>query len=165
MAPKAKRRTETIDSALSMAIEASGVAEVVRSSLDGQTVKVLYRVREKRLWLGILEYVLSRADGWTAHVCQQYFMRGGRLVYGWNFILQPTDSLEKAVENACGLLVQAAKVVPKVIGRGGPLESFPLVGASPRRTAPIVFDFRLPGPSKGGPSHKGAYAVREEKGQ
>ena len=141
------------------------MTEVVRSSVDGQTVKVLYRVREKRLWLGILEYVLTRADGWTAHVCQQYFMRSGRLVYGWNFILQAPSDLSVAVGNACQLLVQAAKVVPKVIGRGGPLESFPLVGASPRRTAPIVFDFRLPGPSKGGPSHKGAYAVREEKGQ
>lgn len=143
---------------LKQAIEASGIAEIVRGSSDASSVKVLHRVYEKRLWLGILEFVLSRADGWSAHICQQYFMRGGRLVYGWNFILQSSD-IATAVHHVSDLLVQAYSVVPKVISRG-PLESFPLVGASPRRTAKIAFDPRLPGPDKGGPSHKGAYSVR-----
>ena len=141
---------------LSKAIESTGVVEVVRSSADGTSIKVLYRVRQKRIWLGILEYVLSRADGWSAHVCQQYFMRGGRLVYGWNFILQPLNMLDVVV----GLLSQAARVVPRTLPiTAGPLDSFPLMGASIRRTAKIAFDPRLPGPDKGGPSHKGAFAM------
>jgi hypothetical protein len=144
------------EEALSRAIESTGVVEVVRSSSDENSVKVLYRVQQKRIWLGILEYALSRADGWSAHVCQQYFMRGGRLVYGWNFILQPLNM----VDTATSLIYQAAKVVPRTISMSsGPLESFPLVGASSRRTARLAFDPRLPGPDKGGPSHKGAYPM------
>jgi hypothetical protein len=146
----------TPEETLSRAIEGTGVVEVVRSSSDEGSVKVLYRVRQKRVWLNMLEYVLSRADGWSAHVCQQYFMRGGRLVYGWNFILQPLT----AVNSAAGLLIQAAKVVPQTMPAiVGPLDSFPLVGSSSRRTARIAFDPRLPGPDKGGPSHKGAFPM------
>lgn len=157
----AKAQKKTLDkkaALLSRAIEACGVVEIIRCSADAGSVKALYRVHEKRLWLGILEYILSRAEGWSAHVCQQYFMRGGRLVYGWNFILQSED-LTKATESVARLLVQAAAVVPKTITRGS-VDSYPLVGASPRRTAKIAFDPRLPGPDKGGPSHKGAYSIR-----
>lgn len=146
----------TPEETMSRAIEGTGVVEVIRSSSDESSVKVLYRVRQKRAWLSVLEYVLSRADGWSAHVCQQYFMRGGRLVYGWNFILQPFAAAEAAAE----LLIQAAKVVPKTMPTiAGPLDSFPLVGSSSRRTSKIAFDPRLPGPDKGGPSHKGAFPM------
>lgn len=158
MAKVTKKTVDKRAHLLKEAIEFSGVAEVIRCSADAGSVKALYRVHEKRLWLGILEYILSRADGWSAHVCQQYFMRGGRLVYGWNFILQSED-LNAATEQVARLLQQAATVVPKTVSRG-PLESYPLVGASPRRTAKIAFDPRLPGPDKGGPSHKGAYSIR-----
>lgn len=144
---------------LSEAIESTGVAEVVRASSDAKSVKALHRVRQKRVWLAILEYVLSRANGWSAHVCQQYFIRGGRLVYGWNFILQPAGDLVATTQAVAKLIVQAGQVVPKVIA-SGPIDSFPLMGASPRRTAKIAFDPRLPGPDKGGPSHKGAYMIR-----
>jgi hypothetical protein len=147
---------QAVEKLLAQAIECTEVAEVVRVSSDKTSIKVLYRVRQKRIWLGILEYVLSRAEGWSAHVCQQYFMRGGRLVYGWNFILQPP----KAVEAVAQLLVQAAKVVPKTIQAApGGMDSFPLMGATHRRTAKISFDPRLPGPDKGGPSHKGAFPM------
>lgn len=144
---------------LARAMNETGVVEVVRTSSDKNSVKVLYRVGQKRVWLGILEYVLSRAEGWNAHVCQQYFMRGGKLVYGWNFILQPM--LETDAETVAGLLRQASRVVPRTMSvASGPLDSFPLVGASRSRTAKIAFDPRLPGPDKGGPSHKGAYPMR-----
>lgn len=157
----AKAKKKSIDKKaqlLARAIEASGVAEVIRCSSTEGSVKALFRVFEKRVWLGILEYTLSRAEGWSAHVCQQYFMRGGRLVYGWNFILQSEDT-HTAVQHAAQHLVRAAEVVPQIVA-SGPLDSYPLVGASPRRTAKIAFDPRLPGPDKGGPSHKGAYSIR-----
>jgi hypothetical protein len=147
-----KQKPETV---LSRAVESTGVAEVVRASSDKGSIKLLYRVRQKQIWLGILEYVLSRAEGWSAHVCQQYFMRGGKLIYGWNFILQPA----KAVEVAAASIVEAGRVVPKILPVAGPLDSFPLVGTTSRRTAKIAFDPRLPGPDKGGPSHKGAYPM------
>ena len=148
------------DALLKAALEASGIAEVVRASADDASVKLLHRVRHKRAWLAMLEYTLSRADGWSAHTCQQYFMRGGKLVYGWNFILQPMDcALEEAASKVAQLLVQAAKIVPRVLAMSKK-DSFPLVGASHRRTARIAFDPRLPGPDKGGPSHKGAYGIK-----
>ena len=152
---------KTPDALLKAAIEASGIAEVVRCSADSASVKLLHRVRHKRAWLAMLEYTLSRADGWSAHTCQQYFMRGGKLVYGWNFILQPMGetTLEEASNKVAQLLVQAAKIVPRVLAMAKK-DSFPLVGASHRRTARINFDPRLPGPDKGGPSHKGAYGIK-----
>jgi hypothetical protein len=150
--------TQSPERVLTRAIEGTGVVEVVRASSDEKSVKVLYRVRQKRIWLGILEYALSRSEGWSAHVCQQYFMRGSRLVYGWNFILQPVDM----VGSVAAILAQATRVVPRTMQISGPLESFPLIGASNRRTASLAFDPRLPGPDKGGPSHKGAYVMGGE---
>lgn len=160
MSKKKTAEKATIEATLALAINATGVAEVVRYSQDGNSIKVLFRVKEKRTWLAILEYVLARADGWSAHVCQQYFIRGGKMVFGWNFILQSEDLLA-AVDKVSVLLRGGARVVPKNVARG-PLESFPLVGAPRNRTAHIQFDPRLPGPSRGGPSHKGAYGIKGE---
>jgi hypothetical protein len=147
---------------LAWAIESTGVAQVVRQSAEGLSAKVLFRVTEKRTWLAALEYTLARADGWSAHVCQQYFMRGGRLVYGWNFILQASErSLLDAASCVSGLLRDGVRAAPK-LGSRGSLDSFPLVGAPRYRTANIQFDPRLPGPGRGGPSHKGGYSVTEK---
>jgi len=149
-----------VEEQLGQALNATHVAEVVRFSRDDDSIKLLFRVTQKRVWLAILEYVLVRASRWSGHVCQQYFVRNGKLVYGWNLILRPVDkvSLEEAVAEARQLLTQATRTVPQVMATGD-ADSFPLVGASPRRTAKIVFDPRLPGPDKGGPSHKGAYPI------
>jgi hypothetical protein len=154
-----KANGPTPESLLGQTLAATRVAEVLRTSAEGGSLKVLFRVTQKKIWLGILEFVLARASSWTAHVCQQYFMRSGKLVYGWNFILRPNDKvkMEVALQEACLLLQQGARTVPQV--QAEPTDSFPLVGASPRRTARLVFDPRQPGPSGGGPSHKGAYGI------
>jgi hypothetical protein len=154
-----ENRTHSI--MLCEAMEASGVAQVIKCTGSAEQIHIFHRVLDKVKWASILEYILSRKSCWDAHTCQQYFMRGGRLVYGWNFILQPLDGLAEAVQEASKLLLEAAKVVPKVVG-SGQLSSFPLIGSTGRRTAPITFDPRLPGPNKGGPSHKGAYPIRTE---
>lgn len=143
---------------LSGALKGTRVVEPIRASEAGQTVKVLFRATQKKAWLTVLEFLLARAQTWSAHVCQQYFMKDGKLVYGWNFILQPNDGveMEAAVDEAVSLLQQALNI------RSAPdaqLESFPLVGASPRRTANITFDPRMPGPDQG-VTHKGAYPTR-----
>lgn len=164
MATKRKKNAEKAqpDQLLAAAINATEVAEVIRSNTTPDGVKALCRVSEKRTWLSVLEYVLSRAEGWSAHICQQYFMRGGRLVYGWNFILQTQGDVPTVVERVGALIRQGARVAPKIAGVG-PLDSFPLVGHQRVKMSNAVFDPRLPGPSKGGPSHKGAYPVREEQ--
>jgi len=157
---KAAAKEGMADKTLAQAITSTGVAEVVRASITGNTVKALYRVHDKQGWLSILEFILPRAEGWSAHVCQQYFMRGHKLIYGWNFILQTTADIDEVTRNVASLIMQAARVANKPVGSGR-LDSFPLVGASRSRTEKSVFDPRLPGPGRGGPSHKGAYSVTE----
>jgi hypothetical protein len=149
---------------LASAIEATGYAIVIKKTEPAGSVRLLCRVSDKKSWCALLEYVLSRKNAWTEHVCQQYFMNDGKLVYGWNFVLTAAD-IDTAVENAWRLFKAAATVtsVPrtKKSMRKGSIDEVPLVGASPNRNSKGVFDPRLPGPSKGGPSHKGVYNISE----
>jgi hypothetical protein len=145
---------------LGSAIESTGLAEVIKLSNGGQ-ISAFFRVLDERSWARVLEYILVRKTCWDAHICKQYFMRGPKLVYGWNFIMQPSGDADVAIQEATTLILEGAKVAPKVPTARGQIKSFPLVGASPRRTtSKTVFDPRLPGPDRGGPSHKGAYPVK-----
>jgi|WetSurSiteA1Bulk_404760.scaffolds.fasta_scaffold08310_3 hypothetical protein len=141
------------------AVNSTGLAEVVRFTETKKQVSLLYRVKDKKRWLALMEYLLKKKTCWEAHICQQYFLKGDDLAYGWNFILQPTGILKDAVVEVCSLLDVGLTEAPKERVRGQ-LNSFPLVGVSPRRTASIVWDPRQPGPDRGGPSHKGAHTVR-----
>lgn len=152
---------------LASAIEATGYAIVIKKTEPAGSVRLLCRVSDKRAWCALLEYVLGRKKDWTEHVCQQYFMNEGKLVYGWNFILNATD-IDTAVENAWRLFKAAATVtrVPKIKRKAhkGSVDEVPLMGASPNRNAKGVFNPKLPGPSQGGPSHKGAFNTLTEGG-
>jgi hypothetical protein len=122
------------------------------------------------MWCNILEYVLVRKRGWDDHFCQQYFIRNGKLVFGWNIIITPQVDVDIAsvALDFVSLVQEATRIVPQITraqslsAGGGRIEAFPLVGASHRRTSQsLVFDPRLPGPGRGGPSHKGAYVVKD----
>jgi len=148
---------------LAAAIEASGFAVVIKKTEPAGSVRLLCRVSDKRAWCALLEYVLGRKKDWTEHVCQQYFMNEGKLVYGWNFILNAEDA-DSAVANACKLFDAATVFTNTHKTRKkarGSIDEMPLVGTSSSRNARGSFDPRLPGPSRGGPSHKGAYTVTE----
>ena len=144
-------------------IEDSGIATVLRKTELAGSLRLLCRVGDKKRWCAVLESVLAKKAGWTEHICQQYFMKEDQLVYGWNFILN-SDDLPAAYDNACKLFKAATKAVQAGVKKKekvhrGPVDSMPLLGASARRTMSLSFDPRLPGPSRGGPSHKGAYTV------
>lgn len=143
---------------LSAAIQQTGVAEVIKVSQTDDRISLICRVSDKKVWCKMVEYVLSRKTNWSEHICQQYFMRNDRLVYGWNFIVISSD-LPASIKEACKLIKASVGVAKQLAPTGGQLESMPLVGASPSRTAEISFDPRSPGPSRGGPSHKGAYPI------
>jgi len=143
---------------LAEAIQNTKVAEVIRQTESADRISLVCRVHDKKVWCSVLEYVLSRKTNWTEHVCQQYFLTNGRLVYGWNFILNST-TLDSSVKEACRLIKASVGVAKQLGNTGGVTNEMPLVGASPRRTANISFDPRAPGPSNGGPSHKGAYGI------
>jgi hypothetical protein len=149
-----------LSSLLRDAIDATGFAEVVEMKESEKKVTALCRVSDKVRWVGVIEHVLVNKKGWRAHICQHYFLRGRKLVFGWNFVVQADDDIQAAVKNAASL-VSAGSVNASVIASNeGGLESFPLFGASSRRMAKnLVFDVRAPGPSRGGPSHKGAFEV------
>jgi len=142
---------------LTQIFNATGLAEVVRASGNDTQVSLLYRVRDKRAWLAMVEYLLRNQKGWDAHICQQYFLRGDSLVYGWNFILE-AKLPGKAVKDIAALVEKGMSEIPKQLSKGI-LQSFPLVGASPRRTAKIAFNPQAPGPARGGPSQKGAHNI------
>lgn len=143
---------------LAQGVEHAG-AEVLKLGQDTGSIKLLCRVRNKRAWCDTIEYVLARKQGWDAHICQQYFLRGGRLVYGWNVILK-SKSLVKAARNARNLFIDAVRVLSQLSAEqeAGPIESFPLVGFSPNRNRPLVRDSKT-----GLPVHKGAYSVAAPK--
>jgi len=143
---------------LTEAIQATEIADVLKASGDEGKVHLICRVHDKRAWCAVVEYVLARKGDWGDHICQQYFMRNGKLVYGWNVIVNAKD-IEAAAKDASRLFKAGSGVVGQLATPGRELTSFPLVGTSPRRNAKIVFDPRQPGPSRGGPSHKGAYSV------
>lgn len=144
---------------LAQIFNSTGLAEVVRVTGSESQIALLHRVKDKKAWLLLVEYVLKRKSCWDAHICQQYFLRGRSLVYGWNFILEPEEGMEAALMEIATLFEKGLQELPKMASRGM-VNSFPLMGASPRRTANIAFDVRAPGPARGGPSQKGAHNIR-----
>lgn len=119
------------------AINKTGVAEVVRHS-DGDTkLHITHRVSAKRLsiWVAILNYVLSRKNGWEVHACKQYFYSEGKVRYAWNFIIQwgSVDLKDGVLHQIATLFLQAAKQVPSI---SYSLDSYPLPGAKEGRNMP-----------------------------
>ena len=150
--------------ALKTAINGTRVAEVLRVKETDKSIYLLFRVHHKRIFVGIMEYTILRKQGWEEHLSQRYFVKGKKLVYGWEFILR-SDDLDKATIEVAKLLKTGTKVILTLAKKwqtaDGGVNSMPLIGAGSHRTANIVFDPRLPGPDKGGPSHRGAYSVGE----
>lgn len=147
--------------AIIAAIHSSKVAEVIHVK-DGDTqVQVTHRVKKKRLkvWLGIIEHVLVRKQGWEAHVCKHYFMKDSRLKYAWNFIVQwaGAENAEAVKKQVAALLAKAAREVPQMVHQ---LDSYPLAGAKEGRNVPGgPLNPRAPGPMTGGYKQKGAHKI------
>jgi hypothetical protein len=143
------------------AINATGVAEVVKVTETPTQLRITHRVAGKKLsvWLGIVSYVLSRQRGWDAHVSKQYFLKDGKLLYGWNFIAQwgsPEDK-DQILKQVRDLLTRAKSEVPQIVHQ---LESYP-IHAKGERNMPgsARMNASAPGPMQGGVKHKGAYKM------
>jgi len=143
------------------AINGTKLAEVVKVTEGKTRLQIVHRVKDKKLrpWLGVMEYVLSRKTGWDAHVCKHYFLKAGKLVYGWNFIVQwknPEDK-DEILSQVKSLLTNGGRNVPNLVHQ---LESYPLAGAKANRNEPATgMDPRAPGPMRGGLSQKGAHRL------
>jgi hypothetical protein len=96
-----------------------GLAELVFHDAGPKDINMLFRLpdthREKE-WLRVMEATLrslNQEAGERAHVCKSYFIRKGRLVFGWNISLYPLDyeALAGKIAQACGVQpVEAAPV-------------------------------------------------------
>lgn len=146
--------------AITTAINTTGVAEVVKVVDGNQQLKITHRVQAKQLkiWLAIITHVLSRKHDWDAHICKQYFLRGGRLLYAWNFIVQWGAGVKRAdvLKQVAGLIERASVEVPRV---SSSLDSYPLMAKDNRNEPGGPMNIRAPGPMSGGYKQRGAHKI------
>ena len=138
-------------------LTSTGFVEIVSHKVVGNSIRLLCRVSDKARWRDMLERILLAQKGWTEHLCQQYFLRGKKLVYGWNFVVTSED-LPGAVDSICKA---AESIAPAEESGSGYIDEIPLQGAF-RPSGPTSFDPRAPGPAKGGASHRGAFSIGGE---
>jgi hypothetical protein len=138
-----------------------GVTEVISVAETETHVNVVHRVLRGALpkWLDIVEYVLLNKSGWDSHVSKQYFLKDGKLVYGWNFIIKFKEGDKIAVkEQLQGLLGQSSSYAAVRKRIGEKLNSYPLAATNPDRNAPGgPWNLKGSGPDTGGYRHRGAY--------
>lgn len=129
-------------------LERLGYVTVVKVEETKAQVRLLCRVIDKKAWISVLERILQNVTNWQPHICQQYFLKDGALVFGWNFII--------ASQNPAA----TCKAICSELAAPEPVEvdTFPLRGAL-RPPAGGVFNPKAPGPSMGGPTHKGVFPV------
>jgi hypothetical protein len=143
------------------AINSTKIAEVIKVMEGPTSVQIIHRVLPKQLltWLGVLEFVLSRKQGWEEHVCKRYFYQGGKIRYAWNFIIQwkSPKQKEEVLTQVVRNMQQAANTVPQSFHQ---LDSYPLAGAKDGRNVPAgPWNPRAAGPMTGGLSQKGAHKL------
>ena len=132
------------------ALEQTGFLKVVKSEEAKTQIRLLCRVSSKKQWCDLLEKLLDGKQGWTEHVCQQYFLKDKKLVYGWNVIINAEDPAA-AAKSICRQMT-----VMMTMDEGG-IDSIPMRGAL--RTTGGVFNPAAPGERRGGASQRGAYPV------
>jgi hypothetical protein len=90
------------DEIVTETIERTGVVQVLTSSTTSTQVKLRLRITNEARWLHMVTLILreeSRAQ-WNAHICRQYVLHDGRLVYTWNFVLQG-DDIRQTANDVC----------------------------------------------------------------
>jgi hypothetical protein len=132
---------------LTESLEGLGYVHVVKTEVGKTQIRLLCRVTHKKEWCEVVERLLQGRKEWTEHICQQYFLKDGAMVYGWNVIINATDIAAAATE--ISKLLRAPAHVE--------VDSFPLRGAWRPTTG--SFNVKSPGLARGGPSQKGAHPV------
>jgi hypothetical protein len=74
-----------------------GLAELVYHEAGVKDINMLFRIPDKtreKEWMRVIETVLQSLDqqaGDRAHTCRSYFLKNGKMVFGWNISLYPAD--------------------------------------------------------------------------
>jgi hypothetical protein len=100
--------------------------EVVQESCTTKQIRYVGRVAASKAkqWLRVAEQLLQQSDGapWSLDLSKLYFLRGGKLMYGWRLIVQGEDvmqyqaALVAAVTKAPTVQAQLEEV--RLYGRG-----------------------------------------------
>ena len=109
-----------------------GGFDVVNHAITKNQIRVLGRVPKDMMnaWLVIIHHMLSHSEAaaWSVDISKQYFLRNGRVLFGWRLIIQG-DDIEQHLPSICEALSNTPR--PKVI-----VEEQKLYGASSNRNAP-----------------------------
>lgn len=109
--------------------------ECVSVTPEKNKVRLLGRVRPTQntgMLLRVIQRLLLAAESseWNMDASKQYFMRGGRLTYGWRFIFQG-ENIETHLSSIITIINNTDKVVQQ-------LTEVRLHGASPNRNMPTA---------------------------
>ncbi|MFH1609484.1 MAG: hypothetical protein ABID40_02485 [Candidatus Bipolaricaulota bacterium] len=82
--------------------------EVVSFGSRHNDLRLLFRVYDEAKWLNVLAaYLVQEAEvGWYAYWGKKYMLKDGRIVYGWNCVIE-ADDLDEAIQQTRRMLIQA----------------------------------------------------------
>jgi hypothetical protein len=82
--------------------------EVVAFGSRHDDLRILFRVHDEANWLKVLAayLVLEEGAGWYSFWGKKYMVKEGRLVYGWNCVIE-ADPLDDAVQEVRRFLIRA----------------------------------------------------------
>jgi len=95
-------KTDELDELLGEAVERTGVVQVLSSACLSEQVRMRIRVTNESRWIHMITLILKEEERaeWNAHLCRQYILHEGRLVYTWNFVIQ-SGEIERAIQDVC----------------------------------------------------------------
>jgi len=114
---------------VSKALRIRGGFELVTEHNDRNQLRLMGRVPRAAVggWLLIVRHLLLASDVWSVDVSKQYFIKGGKLVFGWRVLFQfPESFLYDPIVSAINSAPKARII----------LEEQPLMGARSDRNVP-----------------------------
>ena len=82
--------------------------EVVAFGSRHDDLRLMFRVHDEANWLKVLGAYLTQEDGagWYSFWGKKYMVKDGRLLYGWNCVIE-ADQLDDAIQEVRRLLIRA----------------------------------------------------------
>ena len=112
------------------AFEARVGFEVVSKSSTESQLRLIGRVPSQKMgdWLIIIQRLLGRSEeaDWNIDISKQYFLRSGKILYGWRLIVQ-ADEVAGHLDEIVSLVTSSPRSKKEIT-------EIPLTGAGAHRT-------------------------------
>ncbi len=124
----------------SRTLSSTNLCEPVNANFGEDRVAILCRVKQEKekQWVDTLQKILVAAEEeanevhtWKCHFCKHYFLKDGKMVWGWNVSIQSRE-----MSHSLDAITKVVRGEPLRAVRGGEVEEFPLFGAPADRNAP-----------------------------